>query len=132
MIFCIFIKMIKICPFDLTVNSCFSYNSRNSYYSAYYLIFENMEVLERPTMQTVTALEAKNRFGELLDKAQREPVTVTKSGRPSVVVISVDDYKKYDRMIRNELRMKLKQSQQDAASNGMTEEILEKLLKNES
>ncbi len=91
-----------------------------------------MTLLERPIMQTVTALEAKNRFGELLDKAQREPVTVTKQGRPSVVVMSTIDYAKYDRFLRNELRQMLKESQKEAARNGMTEEILADLLKDES
>ena len=32
-------------------------------------------------MTTMTALEAKNAFGQFLDAAQREPVTVTKNGR---------------------------------------------------
>ena len=32
-------------------------------------------------MTTMTALEAKNAFGQFLDAAQRAPVTVTKNGR---------------------------------------------------
>lgn len=32
-------------------------------------------------MPTMTALEAKNGFGQFLDAAQRAPVTVTKNGR---------------------------------------------------
>ena len=32
-------------------------------------------------MLTMTALEAKNGFGQFLDAAQRAPVTVTKNGR---------------------------------------------------
>ena len=91
-----------------------------------------MTVLERPIMQTVTALEAKNRFGELLDKAQREPVTVTKQGRPSVVVMSTIDYEKYDRLLRQEVIQQMKALQDEAAKNGMTEEILADLLKDES
>ncbi|MES2413292.1 MAG: type II toxin-antitoxin system Phd/YefM family antitoxin [Pseudomonadota bacterium] len=43
-------------------------------------------------MTTVSALEAKNRLGQILDAAQREPVTITRHGRPYVVVIAVDDY----------------------------------------
>jgi PHD/YefM family antitoxin component YafN of YafNO toxin-antitoxin module len=34
-------------------------------------------------MRTVSSLDAKNRFGQLLDAAQRAPVTVTKKGRPA-------------------------------------------------
>jgi prevent-host-death family protein len=40
----------------------------------------------------MAALEAKNRFGELLDAAQREPVTIEKHGRPVAVVVSAEDY----------------------------------------
>jgi len=34
-------------------------------------------------MRTVTSVEAQNRFGELIDCAQREPVTITRRGRPA-------------------------------------------------
>ena len=39
-------------------------------------------------MVTVTAAEAQDRFGELLDKAQREPVSITQDGQPSAFLIS--------------------------------------------
>jgi prevent-host-death family protein len=42
-------------------------------------------------MLTLTSVEAQNRFGELLDKAQREPVTITRRGRPVAVVLSPQD-----------------------------------------
>jgi prevent-host-death family protein len=32
-------------------------------------------------MITVTSMEAQNRFGQLLDTVQREPVTITRHGR---------------------------------------------------
>ena len=31
-------------------------------------------------MRTMTSVEAQNRFGELLDTAQREPITITRRG----------------------------------------------------
>ena len=43
-------------------------------------------------MKTVTAKDAKNRFGRLIDDAQRQPVTVEKNGRPFVVVQSFEDF----------------------------------------
>lgn len=42
-------------------------------------------------MKTMTARDAKTRFGELLDTMQREPVLLTKSGRPVGIVISIHD-----------------------------------------
>ncbi len=43
-------------------------------------------------MRTVSANEAKARFGQLLDTARREPVTIEKHGRPVAVMISKEDY----------------------------------------
>jgi prevent-host-death family protein len=39
-------------------------------------------------MKTMTSLEAQNRFGELIDASQREPVLITRRGRPVSIVIS--------------------------------------------
>ncbi|ESS73585.1 prevent-host-death family protein [Methyloglobulus morosus KoM1] len=43
-------------------------------------------------MRTMTSVEAQNRFGELLDAAQREPVTITRRGRPVAYVLSQHEY----------------------------------------
>lgn len=43
-------------------------------------------------MVNVTSKEAKDRFGIVMDAARREPVTVTKHRRPSVVIMSVERY----------------------------------------
>ena len=42
-------------------------------------------------MRSITALEAKNAFGQLLEAAQREPVIVTKNSRPVAALFSVQD-----------------------------------------
>ena len=42
-------------------------------------------------MKTLTSVEAQNLFGELLDAAQREPVTITRRGRTVAVVLSAED-----------------------------------------
>ncbi|HEU0195714.1 MAG TPA: type II toxin-antitoxin system Phd/YefM family antitoxin [Nevskiaceae bacterium] len=42
-------------------------------------------------MKTLTSMQAQSRFGELLDSAQREPVTVTRRGRPVAFVVSPED-----------------------------------------
>jgi prevent-host-death family protein len=39
-------------------------------------------------MRTMTSLDAQNRFGELIDTSQREPVMITRRGRPVSIVIS--------------------------------------------
>jgi antitoxin Phd len=42
-------------------------------------------------MITYTSADAQNRFGEVLDKSQREPVQVTRRGRPVAFIVSADD-----------------------------------------
>jgi prevent-host-death family protein len=42
-------------------------------------------------MKTMTARDAKNRFGEFLDAARREPVIVTRNDRPVGIMISIED-----------------------------------------
>lgn len=42
-------------------------------------------------MITMTSAEAQNRFGQLLDTAQREPVAITRHGRPAAFVVSPSD-----------------------------------------
>lgn len=42
-------------------------------------------------MRTVTSVEAQNHFGELLDNAQREPISITRRGRPVAFIVSPQD-----------------------------------------
>jgi antitoxin Phd len=42
-------------------------------------------------MITMTSVEAQNRFGQLLDTVQREPVTITRHGRPAAFIVSAQD-----------------------------------------
>jgi prevent-host-death family protein len=43
-------------------------------------------------MLTMTSLAAQSQFGTLIDASQRQPVTVTRHGRPVAVVLSYEDY----------------------------------------
>ena len=54
-------------------------------------------------MRIVTSVEAQNKFGELLDNAQREPVTITRRGRPVAFLLSAADMKELMdvRLVRN-------------------------------
>lgn len=45
-------------------------------------------------MQHISAREAKNGFGRLIDLARAEPVSIDKHGRPVVVVMSVEEYER--------------------------------------
>ena len=45
-------------------------------------------------MQTYSLTDARNKHGEVFDKAAIEPVLLTKQSRPSHVIISADSYQK--------------------------------------
>ncbi|MGP8253214.1 MAG: type II toxin-antitoxin system Phd/YefM family antitoxin [Terracidiphilus sp.] len=42
-------------------------------------------------MITKTSAEAQNQFGQLLDSVQREPVAITRHGRPAAFIVSPRD-----------------------------------------
>lgn len=50
-------------------------------------------------MAKVTATEAKNRFGQVLEMARTGPVHVQKNGRDVAVVISPEDYARYEEAV---------------------------------
>ena len=43
-------------------------------------------------MTVLTSKDAQNKFGSMLDKAQKEPVTITRHDRPVAVVVSAERY----------------------------------------
>ena len=55
-------------------------------------------------MRRMPALQAKTRFGALLDAAQREPVAIEKHGRPVAVLMSAEDYRELEALKLAQLR----------------------------
>lgn len=53
-----------------------------------------MSKIVKTIMQTYTLTDARNKHGEVFDKAAIEPVLLTKQSRPSHVIISADSYHK--------------------------------------
>lgn len=43
---------------------------------------------------TWSVQDAKNRFSEIVDAARRKPQTVTKHGKPAVVIVAADEYER--------------------------------------
>ena len=50
------------------------------------------------TQTSFTAKEAKNNFGRLLDEARISPVIIKKNNRDFAVVISTEEYKRFEEM----------------------------------
>ena len=44
--------------------------------------------------------DAKNRFSEVVEAARRKPQTVTKHGKPAVVIVDVAEYERLQRLER--------------------------------
>jgi prevent-host-death family protein len=44
--------------------------------------------------------DAKNRFSEVVEAAKRKPQTVTKHGKPTVVVLGVEEYERLRQLER--------------------------------
>lgn len=82
-------------------------------------------------MQTFTANEAKTRFGELIDRVQREPIQVTRHNRVVGVMVSAEDYHAMRVFYADRLRHTLKETAKEAAAKGLTDEKLEQLLAHE-
>ena len=78
-----------------------------------------------------TANQAKTQFGEMLTRAQREPVSITKNGKPSVVVMSIDDYQAYENLKLQQLHSHLAHSIAQARSGDLQDgdNVFDELLK---
>jgi antitoxin Phd len=79
-------------------------------------------------MRTVSATQAKQRFAELLDAAQRGPVRIQRHDRNLAVLVSAEEY---ERMVQERWREFDRLSALAAAqakANGLTEEKLQEIL----
>ncbi len=101
-------------------------------------------------MLTMTSLAAQNHFGTLIDASQRQPVTVTRRGRPVVVVLSYEDYQAATQTIpfhvaaliaesyplrgqdaADSMRLHLAKMSNQAAKDGLSEADVTRLLNEE-
>lgn len=83
-------------------------------------------------MQTFTANEAKTRFGEFLDKAQREPVGVLRHDRMVGVMVSAQDFEAMRAFYADRLTHRLDAAAAQAEQAGLTPAGLDALLADES
>lgn len=61
-------------------------------------------------MQIIPAQLAKNQFGDLLMKVQREPVEISKHGKRVAVVISPEEYEQFEKLKLQSLKAVLAES----------------------
>ena len=83
-------------------------------------------------MKEITAREAKNRFGQLLDSAQRSPVSVTKNGRAVTVMLSIQLFDQLRGSAWERLTSTMDAMGEEASARGLTDARLDALLADES
>jgi len=79
-------------------------------------------------MEPIAASRARENFAALLEKAQHEPVTIQKQGRNAAVLISYEEYERLTNAHKLAFQAICDDVGEKAASRGLTEEKLIKLL----
>jgi len=64
-------------------------------------------------LETLTAQEARVRFGDLLLKSQKGPVQITRSGKPVSAMVSACDYEAIEEIKMRYLKEKMARSKED-------------------
>lgn len=72
-------------------------------------------------MEIITAQAAKNQFGDLLMKVQREPVEISKHGKRVAVVISAEEYDQLEDMKLAHLRAAIDEGDRDVEAGRMVD-----------
>lgn len=80
----------------------------------------------------VSATEMQNKFASIIDKARREPVTVQKNGRDTIVMMAVEDYEKLSRQMVKEFQEFCSHVGKEAQKKGLTEQKLNQLLEGDN
>ena len=83
-------------------------------------------------MDTMTAAEAKQKFGQLLEKAQRGPVEITKHGRRVGIFMSDDCENFKDFEVQGNLEERLKRASQDIEAGRIypADEVFDEIRRN--
>ena len=79
-------------------------------------------------MQFVSATQAKQSFGTIIDKAQREPIVIRKQKRDVAVIMSFEDYQRLTSATIQEFQLFRENLAYKAQNRGLTEDKLNDIL----
>ena len=86
-------------------------------------------------MEILTANKAKTHFGELLMKAQKEPIQINKNGKATAVVISIEDFEAAEKIKLQMLKDSFEKAHYEI-DNGLyeddTQEFIDQVLNGEN
>lgn len=68
-------------------------------------------------MEQLNATEAKREFGELLMKAQVEPISIIKNGKPIAVIVSEKEFQQLEAFKEQALKMVIAEVIDDLENN---------------
>lgn len=82
-------------------------------------------------MQALNANEAKTQFGDMLIRAQREPIQINKNGKPVAVVLSMEEYQSIEEIKQKALRQRFENAKQEIETGELLdgESVFNTLLK---
>lgn len=66
-------------------------------------------------METLTSNQAKTQFGDLLLKVQRNPIEISRNGKPVAVMLSMEDYSVLEDLKMKQLQQKIQKAESDLA-----------------
>ena len=79
-------------------------------------------------MQFVSDTEVNQAFAAVIDKVQREPVTIRQQNRDVAVIMSMEEYQRITRINIQEFKQFRENIGRKAQERGLTEDKLNKLL----
>ncbi len=82
-------------------------------------------------MRTVSATEAKQSLGHIIDVAQREPIVIQKQHRDVAILLSMYDYEKLRGAQIDRFNIYCDMIAQRVQARGLTEEKLADILRDE-
>ncbi len=78
-------------------------------------------------MKTITAADARNKFGVLMDIVQKEAVAISKQGRTTAIVLPVDEYEEYKSLKLESLRRHVAESVAQADSGESSKKTMDEI-----
>ena len=79
-------------------------------------------------MREFASTEAKDKWGMISDTALREPVTITRHGRPSLIVMSIQDYQDLQRSKYRQLKADIQEGLDDLEQGRVSTKTIDDII----
>jgi prevent-host-death family protein len=79
-------------------------------------------------MREFASTEAKDKWGLISDTALREPVTITRHGRPSLIVTSMQDYQAPQRLKYRQLKTDIQEGLDNIEQGHVSTKTVDELI----